>query len=152
MQDGANELFNGTLGRRSQNIDRHVGNRIRERRIMLGLSQQELAELIGVTYQQAHKYEHGINRVAAGRLYLLSKVLNVTVEFFFQGLDEPQIETQPRQRMLLEMTRLFTSLRSRRRQEAVCELVRALAEREGELKVAQEWVPPEAEECEVVAA
>ena len=50
---------------RAQDIDKHVGARMRERRIMLGLTQQQMAELIGVTYQQAHKYEKGINRVAA---------------------------------------------------------------------------------------
>jgi DNA-binding XRE family transcriptional regulator len=53
---------------RTQDVDRHVGARVRERRIMLGLTQQQLADLIGVTYQQAHKYERGINRVSAGRL------------------------------------------------------------------------------------
>ena len=52
-----------------QDVDRHVGRRIRERRTMLGLTQQQLAERIGVTYQQAHKYETGDNRVSAGRLY-----------------------------------------------------------------------------------
>jgi len=52
---------------RAQDIDRHVGARMRERRIMLGLTQQQMAELIGVTYQQAHKYEKGINRIASGR-------------------------------------------------------------------------------------
>ena len=50
---------------RAQDIDRHVGARMRERRIMLGLTQQQMADLIGVTYQQAHKYEKGINRIAA---------------------------------------------------------------------------------------
>ena len=54
---------------RAQDMDRHVGARMRERRIMLGLTQQQMAELIGVTYQQAHKYEKGINRIAGGRLY-----------------------------------------------------------------------------------
>ena len=54
---------------RSGAIDGHVGERIRERRIVLGLSQQQLAELIGVTYQQAQKYERGINRVSPGRLF-----------------------------------------------------------------------------------
>jgi transcriptional regulator with XRE-family HTH domain len=56
-------------------IDDHVGRRIRERRILLGLTQGELAEMIGVTYQQAHKYEHGINRVSAGRLFEIARVL-----------------------------------------------------------------------------
>ena len=49
---------------RAQDVDRHVGARMRERRVMLGLTQQQMAELIGVTYQQAHKYEKGINRIA----------------------------------------------------------------------------------------
>ena len=60
-------------GRSTAAIDDHVGARIRERRIMLGLTQQQLAEMIGVTYQQAHKYERGINRVSAGRLYEIAR-------------------------------------------------------------------------------
>src|SRR6201996_5506142 len=72
---------------RTQDIDRHVGARVRERRIMMGLTQQQLADLIGVTYQQAHKYERGINRVSAGRLYEISRVLSVPVSYFFDGLD-----------------------------------------------------------------
>jgi transcriptional regulator with XRE-family HTH domain len=72
---------------RAQDADRHVGARMRERRIMLGLTQQQMAELIGVTYQQAHKYEKGINRVAAGRLYSIAQGLGVEVSYFFEGLD-----------------------------------------------------------------
>ena len=52
-------------GQRANAADRHVGSRIRERRVMMGLSQQQLARMIGVTYQQAHKYERGINRISA---------------------------------------------------------------------------------------
>src|SRR5262249_38137644 len=73
---------------RTQDIDRHVGARIRERRIMLGLTQQQLADLIGVTYQQAHKYERGINRVSAGRLFEVAQVLSVPVSHFFEGLEQ----------------------------------------------------------------
>ena len=72
---------------RTQDIDHHVGARVRERRIMLGLTQQQLADLIGVTYQQAHKYERGINRVSAGRLYEIAQVLSVPVGYFFDGID-----------------------------------------------------------------
>src|SRR3954471_18754459 len=62
------------LGRpRVQDADRHVGARVRERRIALGLTQQQLAELVGITYQQAHKYEKGLNRIAAGRLAALAR-------------------------------------------------------------------------------
>ena len=55
--------------------DAHIGRRIRERRLMLGLSQQQLAQAIGVTYQQAHKYETGLNRVSAGRLFRVAEAL-----------------------------------------------------------------------------
>jgi transcriptional regulator with XRE-family HTH domain len=71
---------------RPQDIDRYVGARIRARRIMLGLTQQQMAELVGVTYQQAHKYEKGINRVSAGRLYSIAQALRVEVSYFFEGL------------------------------------------------------------------
>ncbi len=55
---------------------------------MLGLTQQQLANLIGVTYQQAHKYERGMNRISAGRLYEIARVLGVDVGHLFEGLDE----------------------------------------------------------------
>ena len=54
---------------------------------MLGLTQQQMAELIGVTYQQAHKYEKGINRIAAGRLFTIAQALGVEVGYFFDGMD-----------------------------------------------------------------
>src|ERR1043166_6896927 len=73
---------------RTQDIDRHVGARVRERRIMLGLTQQQLADLIGITYQQAHKYERGINRVSAGRLYEIAQVLNAPITYFYEGLGQ----------------------------------------------------------------
>jgi transcriptional regulator with XRE-family HTH domain len=69
-------------------IDDHVGGRIRERRIMLGLTQQQLAEMIGVTYQQAHKYERGINRVSAGRLFEIARVLSAPITYFYEGIGE----------------------------------------------------------------
>jgi transcriptional regulator with XRE-family HTH domain len=71
---------------RAQDTDRHVGARMRERRMMLGLTQHQMAEVIGVTYQQAHKYEKGINRVAAGHLYHIARALGVEVGYFFEGL------------------------------------------------------------------
>src|SRR5450432_3927692 len=93
-------------GKSTAAIDDHVGARIRERRIMLGLTLQQLAELIGVTYQQAHKYERGINRVSAGRLFEIGRVLNVPVAYLFEGLDaEDQRPVSPRERMCLELAR-----------------------------------------------
>ncbi len=114
---------------RASAIDRHVGARIRERRIMLGLSQQQMADMIGVTYQQAHKYERGINRISAGRLYEITRVLNVPITYFFEGLDinEDDESMNPRQRMCLELARNFASISNQRHQEALSQLARALA-------------------------
>ena len=75
---------------RATDTDRHVGARIRERRVELGLSQHQMAALIGVTYQQAHKYESGINRVSAGRLFDIAQVLKVPVGYFFEQLEGGQ--------------------------------------------------------------
>jgi transcriptional regulator with XRE-family HTH domain len=113
---------------RTQKIDRHVGARVRERRIMMGLTQQQLADLLGVTYQQAHKYERGINRVSAGRLYEVSRVLSVPVSFFFDGLqDENTRAISPRERMCLELARNFSHIPNERHQEALSQLARVLA-------------------------
>jgi transcriptional regulator with XRE-family HTH domain len=113
---------------RAQDMDRHVGTRMRERRIRLGLTQQAMAKLIGMTYQQIHKYEKGINRLAAGRLYQIAQALDVEVGYFFEGVEtESAIRPNPQQRMLLELARNFIALPSRRHQEALCTLVRVLA-------------------------
>jgi transcriptional regulator with XRE-family HTH domain len=113
---------------RTQDIDRHVGARVRERRIMLGLTQQQLADLIGVTYQQAHKYERGINRVSAGRLYEIASVLSVPVGYFFDGLEKQDVRAiSPRERMCLELARNFAQIPNERHQEALSQLARVLA-------------------------
>jgi transcriptional regulator with XRE-family HTH domain len=93
---------------RAQDADRHVGARMRDRRVMLGLTQHQMAELIGVTYQQAHKYEKGINRVAAGRLYKIAQALGVEVSYFFEGLgSDAAFSATPQQRLLLELAGNF---------------------------------------------
>jgi transcriptional regulator with XRE-family HTH domain len=115
-------------GGRTQDIDRHVGARVRERRIMLGFTQQQRADLIGVTYQQAHKYERGINRISAGRLFEIAHVLSVPVNHFFDGLDgEEGRAASPRERMCLELARNFAQIPNERHQEALSQLARVLA-------------------------
>ncbi len=95
---------------------------------MLGLTQQQLADLIGVTYQQAHKYERGINRVSAGRLFEVARVLTVPVAYFFEGLDaEDAPPASPRERMCLELARNFAQIPNEKHQEALSKLARALA-------------------------
>lgn len=119
------------VANRATETDRHVGARIRERRIMLGLSQQQMAEMIGVTYQQAHKYERGINRISAGRLYEIAQVLSVPVGYFFEGLDDTSSQDLgQRQRMCLELARNFAQISNEKHQEALSQLARALASTE----------------------
>lgn len=114
---------------RATDIDRFVGARIRERRVMLGLSQQQMAELIGVTYQQTHKYERGINRISAGRLFGIARVLKVPVGYFYEGLEDEgnEPELSSRQRLCLELSRNFAQIENERHQEALSQMARVLA-------------------------
>ncbi|MDU8929583.1 helix-turn-helix transcriptional regulator [Alisedimentitalea sp. MJ-SS2] len=68
-------------------VDVHVGKRIRHRRWLVGMTQQQLAEQVGIKFQQIQKYETGANRVSASRLWDISEALDVPVSFFFEGLD-----------------------------------------------------------------
>ncbi len=77
-------------------IDVHVGNRIRLRRTLLGLSQEKLASLLGLTFQQVQKYERGMNRVGASRLWDIGKVLEVPVGFFYEDMDKEVANQSPR--------------------------------------------------------
>ena len=70
-------------------IDAHVGSRIRLRRTLMGMSQERLGEALGLTFQQIQKYERGVNRVGASRLFDLSRVLDVSISFFFDDMPEP---------------------------------------------------------------
>lgn len=69
-------------------VDLHVGNRLRIRRTLKGLTQDELASAVGITFQQVQKYEKGANRISASRLYAFSQVLNVRVGWFFEDLED----------------------------------------------------------------
>jgi len=112
-----------------RDIDQHVGARIRERRILMGYTQQQMANLIGVTYQQAHKYEKGINRISAGRLYSIASALNVPINYFFDGLSPTdKLVPSSRQRMCLEMARNFSSIENEKFQDALSHLARALSD------------------------
>ena len=109
-------------------VDRHVGVRIRERRTMLGFNQQQMAELIGVTYQQTHKYERGINRISAGRLYKISQVLGIPVGYFFEGLDDDAgPELTKRQRQSLELALNFSLITDEKQRAALAQMARTLA-------------------------
>jgi transcriptional regulator with XRE-family HTH domain len=70
-------------------IDKHVGSRVRMRRMMLGMSQEKLGDSLGLTFQQIQKYEKGTNRIGASRLQQISLILQVPVSFFFEGAPPP---------------------------------------------------------------
>jgi transcriptional regulator with XRE-family HTH domain len=70
-------------------IDKHVGSRVRMRRMMLGMSQEKLGDALGLTFQQVQKYEKGTNRIGASRLQQISLILQVPVSFFFEGAPPP---------------------------------------------------------------
>jgi len=71
-------------------VDIHVGKRVRHRRWLVGMTQQQLAEKVGIKFQQIQKYETGANRVSASRLWDISEALDVPVSFFFEGIDDSQ--------------------------------------------------------------
>jgi len=76
-------------------IDRHVGSRVRMRRVMLGMSQEKLGDALGLTFQQVQKYEKGTNRIGASRLQQISRTLEVPPAFFFEGAPSFEVMTNP---------------------------------------------------------
>jgi transcriptional regulator with XRE-family HTH domain len=113
-------------------IDRHISARIRERRIMLGITQQDAAATMGVTYQQFRKYETGINRISAGRLYGIAKALGVDATYFFDGLAQGEPSgPRSRNRMLVELARNFSQIAEPRYKDAISAVTRALAKAAG---------------------
>lgn len=76
-------------------IDRHVGSRVRMRRVMLGMSQEKLGDALGLTFQQVQKYEKGTNRIGASRLQQISRTLDVPPAFFFEGAPSFEAMAKP---------------------------------------------------------
>jgi transcriptional regulator with XRE-family HTH domain len=134
--DGNGQARPAATPLRAGAIDRHVGARIRERRLLLGMSQQQLAETIGVTYQQAHKYERGLNRISAGRLYGIAQVLGVPVSWFFEGFGTggDAVPLTRRQRLCLEVARNFAQISNERHQMALSQMARVLADAQRDRK------------------
>jgi transcriptional regulator with XRE-family HTH domain len=130
--------------RRPNPIDVHVGGRVRFRRMLLGMSQEKLGERLGLTFQQVQKYEKGINRIGASRLFDLAQVLGVPVQFFYE--EAPTGELQPvmpdgfaekpaensiveflRSRDGLELNKAFVRISDAKARRAIVDLVRSLA-------------------------
>jgi transcriptional regulator with XRE-family HTH domain len=147
--DDGEALERGT--RRPNPIDVHVGNRVRLQRMLIGISQEKLGERLGLTFQQVQKYEKGINRIGASRLFELSRVLGVPVQFFYD--DAPTTGSQQHaapgfaerssdshvfeflsSREGLELNRAFSRITDPKVRKSVLDLVRSLADEAGDGK------------------
>lgn len=111
--------------RRSDPLDVHVGHNIRARRGTLGLSRQQLAARLGIAVQQLYKYETGVNRIAASRLYEIARVLGIGVGHLFAGLDDT---TSAAASIDWELAVAFNRVACRARRRALLALVLSLAD------------------------
>lgn len=138
---------------KATSLDEHVGYRLRTRRALLGISQERLAGSVGITFQQMQKYERGVNRISAGRLFQFSKLLDVPLTYFFEDMgkgksnpyayvggladteqegfeDSPTIdENILRKRETLSLVRLYYSLPTSAQRKEVLTLVRTIVAR-----------------------
>jgi transcriptional regulator with XRE-family HTH domain len=123
------------MGGRTKRIDAHVGERIRLRRTELGLTQEQLAEALDVSYQQIQKYETGANRVSAGRMLEIARKLDVDVGYFFEGLSDEEagtpLEHGGRQRSAIELVRKFGQIKDPEVRAAIAGLVKTIVDRAG---------------------
>lgn len=137
--------YETTEGRRSGAVDTHVGERVRMRRKLLGVSQDQLADNLGLTFQQVQKYERGANRISASKLFRIAEILNVEVSYFFDGLPDPIEGTGPdgttirvqevMQTFLqtsegVELAEIFPRIASGRVRRQILDLVRTMAAEE----------------------
>ena len=145
------------LTKKSPNpIDKHVGSRVRMRRVLIGMSQEKLGEALGLTFQQVQKYEKGTNRIGASRLQQISNILGMPVEFFFDGApvpesahplgeglrepaDTPYVADFLASNEGVQLNRAFLRIRDPKLRRRVVDLVNAIA---GEDEIAQAVAAP----------
>lgn len=127
-------------------IDRHVGSRVRMRRMLAGISQEKLGEALGLTFQQVQKYEKGSNRISASRLQQIAQMLDVPVSFFFDGAPTGDLpaagfsdtaSTAYVSDFLatsegVQLTKAFVRIKDAKVRRRIIDLVEALAEEEGQ--------------------
>jgi transcriptional regulator with XRE-family HTH domain len=118
-------------------IDVHVGNRIRMRRLLLGMNQETLANALGLTFQQVQKYEGGANRVSASRLSAMAEILGVPISYFFGDLRADDAEVSPEDQRwreylqrpeTIEFIRLYYAIPDSRARRQFLEMTKTLAE------------------------
>ena len=137
--------------KQANSIDAQVGNRVRLRRMLVGMSQEKLGELLGLTFQQVQKYEKGVNRIGAGRLYHVGQILGVPVSYFYEDVMEqgPANSAVANDRATpsaveflsssegMQLTLAFMRIREPKVRRRVIDLVKTLADGESESQSAQ---------------
>src|ERR1700752_4322855 len=124
-------------------IDVQVGNRVRIRRMLIGMSQEKLGDLLGLTFQQVQKYEKGVNRIGAGRLYEVARILGVPIDFFYEGVGSaphasgfaeagPPVMEFVSSGEGLQLSLAFMKIKDPKVRRRVLELVKSLANEEAE--------------------
>ena len=128
-------------------VDAHVGHRVRLRRMLVGMSQERLGELLGLTFQQVQKYEKGINRIGAGRLFEVASILSVPVGFFYEDMESgsqsaapgfaENDETPPLMEFIssgegLQLSLAFMRIKDPKVRRRVLDLVRSLVQEDAE--------------------
>lgn len=124
--------------RKPNDVDAHVGARLRQRRMLLGISQEQLAEMLGLTFQQVQKYERGTNRVSASRLFQLARALDTPITWFFdemegdrgtERVESSEQDSDPMSRReTLELVRVYSRIDDRKVRKKLYEMAKALAE------------------------
>ncbi len=116
------------------NVELHIGNRLRQKRLLYGLSQVDLGKSLGITYQQIQKYEKGLVRIGGSRLYQISQFFDVSVSYFFEGLDErkkksdiPIILSEASSKEIGELTQLFYSIEDPKLRKSLKSLLKQMA-------------------------
>jgi transcriptional regulator with XRE-family HTH domain len=130
--------------RRANPVDKHVGERVRIRRMLLGMSQERLGEQLGLTFQQVQKYEKGVNRIGASRLFDLAHVLGVPIQFFYENMPSsvsghlaaPGMADKPGESYMadflssrdsVELNKAFARIADPRVRRSIVDMVRSIA-------------------------
>jgi transcriptional regulator with XRE-family HTH domain len=135
-----NNVLSDMPKKQANPIDIQVGNRVRIRRMLIGMSQERLGDLLGLTFQQVQKYEKGVNRIGAGRLFEVARILNVPVDFFYEGLNSitegglgegaPPVMEFISSGEGLQLSLAFMKIKDAKVRKRVLDLVKSLAEEE----------------------
>ena len=132
--------MNRAVTKKANPIDAQVGNRVRIRRMLIGMSQEKLGDLLGLTFQQVQKYEKGINRIGAGRLFEIARILDVPIDFFYEGVSTSAQgfaeESAPVLEFVssnegLQLSLAFMKIKDPKVRKRVLDLVKSLAEESG---------------------